>query len=369
MPIQRTISPDLQKPEICAFLKSAAATYSEEGDAATEWSAEGYDFVKDCKRLVAEEPRALRTFRSRQVEVYTQANRLLLSPIITDPVDHNISMKVFALLFAKKGLDGTLVAEMKKAFEKTDFKDPALIADAENEIIKLGAKVDDYQIALIIELHRLASPEYLGMNIKTFVDQMTNYKDDQGKPVYTIKLIDSEKNECDAASSALEDGDIIEAPDVNDPEDAIGKYEGDQGHPCKGLVLTMHRMGTAFQYYEWKTVMEVREIRVGKCRIMKTKIPIIYSRIRKQALWGYVMSEAQLKKNLEKAIIDCLISSAIETGALAIVTGGMGLAAAAAAFASACQSCLESKVSDGVECLFSSLKLIAEIGEWKEKVF
>lgn len=368
MPIQREISPDLQAPEVCEFLRSGGPNYSQESAATSEWSAEGYDFVTGGKRLLAEQKQAMRTYISRQVEVYTRAKRLLLSSTITDAVDHNISLKIYALLFAKKGLDPKLVAEMKSVFQKTDFSDPALIATAETYIINFGAKIDDYQIIPIFELDRLSSAEDLGINLKAFVDQMKGYKDERGNAIYTIKVLDTVKYECDAPTNAHDDADTIEAP-VDDPGKAIGDYEQGQDHPCDGLVLTLHRIGTAFQYYEWKTVMEVREIRVGKCRIMKTKIPITYSRITKQALWCYTMTEDQLKRNLEKAIISCLISAAEETGALALVTGGLGLEAAATAFANACQECLESKVSDTVKCLFSKLKLVAETSDWKEKVF
>src|SRR5262245_57337351 len=72
----------------------------------------------------------------------------------------------------------------------------------------------------------------------------------------------------------------------------------------------------------------VRPIRIGP-EIMKTKIPIIYSRIRKEARWCYAMTNQQIKKQFWEGHFNCLESAAEETAALILVTEAMAGAAAA----------------------------------------
>lgn len=81
------------------------------------------------------------------------------------------------------------------------------------------------------------------------------------------------------------------------------------------------------------------------------------------------MTEGQLKRNIEKALLRCLEEAAIDTAALAIVTGGLGLAAAAEAFVTAFMDCIEKQVSDAIVCIIGSLHLVTERGDWEEKVF
>jgi hypothetical protein len=102
---------------------------------------------------------------------------------------------------------------------------------------------------------------------------------------------------------------------------------------------------------------------------MKTKIPVIFSRINKQALWGYVMTESQIKRNFGKSIEQCMVDAAIETSIVGVVTGGLGFLAAAAIFTAVCQACLDSKLDDAIQCLFSSLIIVTERSAWEEKVF
>jgi hypothetical protein len=95
MPIQRTISPDFQKPEICTFLNDfAKQTYDhEEVQANKDWQAAGYQFVPGGKRKLTNVMiKSLHTFVSRQCELYDQANRLVQKPVILDAIDHKFGL-------------------------------------------------------------------------------------------------------------------------------------------------------------------------------------------------------------------------------------------------------------------------------------
>ena len=121
---------------------------------------------------------------------------------------------------------------------------------------------------------------------------------------------------------------------------------------------------TSIDRAEWRIC-----IKIGRCTIMYAKIPVVFSRITKMALWGYTMSRADTKRNMEKAILTCLVYAAVNTCVLAIVTGGLGFAAAVLAYSASTFVCLEIKVSDAVDCLFVNLRLVAEFSKWEEKVF
>jgi hypothetical protein len=275
-----------------------------------------------------------------------------------------------ALLFVRPTLGKALTDQITLAFHTTKVDGGPDLGAAETAIIKAGAQIDDYQVILIFELRRLKPANVSQINKDTFEHQIQNYRDAKGQQIYRLQWDEKGgvKYLCDAPSNAFNDSNIL-IGDPDHPEKTITDYERNQGHPCENLEITAHRIGTAFQYYEWKTEWEVRPVRISNCEIMRTKIPFFYSRIRKQALWGYAMTEAQLKHNMENGIIACLEAAAIQTGALIIVTGGMGIGAAVQAFCGNLQTCLVSKASNAVKCLLSGVKLVAEFGKWEEKVW
>ncbi len=257
---------------------------------------------------------------------------------------------------------------MLDAFEHADLVNDS-IGDIESGLIANGIKVDDYYVDLSFKLVKAGDPMRSEANYRLFVDQMSSLRDKDGNLAYSVVEVEYGRELCDYPDNSFPHADVLIVGDVDDPIAEITATEQGQHKQCENLEVTSHRIGTMFQYLEWKTVWEVREIRVGRCRIMKTKIPVFYSRQRKEALWCYAMTTEQLKRNFEKSIKGCLESAANQTATLAIVIGGLGLAAAAEAFSRAFFFCFETKVEDAVDCIFKSLKLVAEVGDWEEKVF
>ena len=366
MSIQRDFHPDFQAEAVCNFLKAAGNTddlYSSEAEPRAEWQAEGYDFAA-ARYLTAAQPFPMRTFSTQSCNVYTQAGRLLNTVDLTDPVDHALELRISALLFLKPHIDPALLARINAAFQTTDLND---VDSVENDFRNQGVAYNDYQIVFAFELKRTADADFRTINISTFQQQMAGYTDVNGNPMYQLRWLDQITMACEASDYQLDDDHIVEG-DPNDPLAALEEYEAALGQPCEGLTLIAHRVGTVFQIYEFKIEWLVRPIRIGRCRIMKTKVPVPFYRLRKEVLWCYVTTERDIRRYFETAIVDCIEYAAVSTAVLVIVTGGMGLSAAAAAFGSACQQCLEAKITQVVTCLFSKLKLVAEHDNWREGI-
>ena len=156
--------------------------------------------------------------------------------------------------------------------------------------------------------------------------------------------------------------------EVDDPNDsnglgAIGERLGSE-RDCEGLVPTEHKIGTLFQYPEWKTKWVLKKIKVGRCSIMKTKVPVLYTRTTKKVLYSFVLSPKDARRLLERVFLNCMENSALVGGLLLLVTGG-NFATAISAFKITMEVCLSTKVPDSIKrCLIPDLGILTEKSGW-----
>lgn len=281
-----------------------------------------------------------------------------------------MDLSVYASLFINPSLDVENSKKLRKIFDQFDFENNE-IDEIETEIARNISDLSGYYVILWYSLNRQPAPsQSFSNNLKEFSDQINSYKDGNGNKKYLLEIDDSHRYSANFSDSKIPEENTISCTNFDSPQDEIKAMENAIHKECEGLEITDHRIGTAYQYYEWKIDMEIRPIKIGRCQIMKTKIPVLKHRITKVALWCYAMTQPQIKNNFEKAIRACIEDAAISTGALAIATGGLGLAAAAQAFVSAFFDCFEKKISDSVRCIVGSLKLVTETPkEWKEGAF
>lgn len=88
---------------------------------------------------------------------------------------------------------------------------------------------------------------------------------------------------------------------------------------------------------------------------MRTKLPELWTRTRKNVLYGFVLSPSDFTRILSQMFTDCMVQSAVVGGLLALVTGG-NFATAVAAFKFSIESCLRYKIVDTMkECIISDL--------------
>lgn len=368
MSIQRDIYPDIQTPEICTFLCDYSTShFTNELEVTLDWTAAGYEISSVANRQVGRSPVTLASYRKHQVDLSSPIGRLIRSCQIIDVTSHPIDILVWSKLFLKSGIAVDKRSLIENVFQTT-VMDGDDISAAEDTLAAQGILPNDFQVALFFSLERTSAPTYSHSNLDAFVEQMTRQVDGYGQRLYSVSVKEAVEHSCEEQDQKFPDDDVLIVPDADQPVDEIQREENEEHRECEGLEITDHRIGTAFQYLEFKIEWEMRDVRIGRCRIMRTKLPILYTRTRKYALLGIAMSKEETKRNAENAIKYCLILAAVNTAALAIVTGGLGLAAAAQAFVASTMICLETKIGDAVNCFFVKLELVAEYGDWHEGV-
>lgn len=368
MPIQRDISPELQSMEVCHFLKNQYENSTDNKvDAVSDVKNRGFEPSYQSDRQVGQKKLTLPIYQTRKVKLLSPAGRLIRDCEITDVEFHPVNLEIYSTLYLKTGIDKNSQAEIESVFNKTPM-DGDEIEKAEQALSDAGISNLIYEVILYYSLVRDGQPRISSINYDNFLKQMRDLKDDSRNSLYVVVPHGDGTRECEYRNVSFPDDEVLEVGDVEKPHREVEEEAREKHRKCEGLEITDHRIGTAFQIHEFKIEWEMRDVRVGRCRIMRTKLPILYSRVRKYALWGMAMTRAETKRNAEKAIEGCLILAAVNTAALAIVTGGLGLAAAVQAFVASAFVCLETKISDVVTCFFVELKLVSEDGDWHEGI-
>jgi hypothetical protein len=110
----------------------------------------------------------------------------------------------------------------------------------------------------------------------------------------------------------------------------------------------------------------MRDVRIGRCKITRTKVPVLETRTTKKVLYSYVLSPPEIQTFLERVFLDCMETSAVTAGLLMLVTGG-DFPAAVAAFKIAMAACLANKIKDDYKkCIIPDLAIIIEHNEWHD---
>lgn len=366
MGIERSFEPDLNSAEICKFLgdtENANEKFSDRKSISTGWINQGYSEISDRIPIAQTKIDRVSFIRNTYV-VESRDGRLIKQVDVYDPVYHPCMLSIGTLLFLKPDIDAQLVTRVEQAFQHTDLND---VDDAELTFLREGLSFDDYQVVFFFELIRTKDRQVDRTNSTSFEQQVGSQTDDEGKPIYRVERADS-THVCEAPSNEQDPGTVIDG-DINNPDRDILEHERrEMEGKCEDLELVPKRVGTAFELIETKTKWELRKIKIGKCTVMKTKLPIIYSRRNRQILIAYVVAEKSLVAAAEKAILDCIKKAAEDTAILILVTAGSALPAAKVVFIASCLKCLESKFSDQVKCLKPDLKLVTERTDWVEGI-
>jgi hypothetical protein len=363
MPVDTSFNPDFGDPKLCAFLNSdyATLTFSDGDSAAEQWIQLGYQKESSKPALASPEKIFLQTYEITTFDVRTPDDHPLYLVDVADAVEHRLLMQIVAILLLKTGLDAEKSKAAKDAF---DNGDPNQAAEIESELIRNGLQSDDYVVCLSMSLTQGAPPVVTQTNRQAFIGQVSNQTDSKGQKLYRVERKSNSRN-CDQPPNADSDDNVVIC-DPDRPEDCL-KKKANSDHPdCDGLVLTPLRIGTAYQYDEWRTISKKKKIKIGRCWTWMW-VPVVESRLTKQALWGSVASKDNIKKYFERSLKECLETAAISTAVLVLVTEGGGLSAAVQVFITSVMKCLESKLEQAVTCLFVNLDLVKEQGDWQEK--
>lgn len=371
MPIQRLFSIDLESDEICNFLKDHSQREYDYalGEATSIQIDEYYDtnkrkelkFSHPTERcLNAERDLTLHTRITKKYEILETSTNMQVSFAETyTRVDHALSLSLYALLLIKKNLNKKLSTQIENVFE--NYRPGEDDVDGiEQKLVRAGVEISDYQVFLSFKLKRNDGPTSETGHDDEFRRNAT------GSELNRIKQI-CEEETCSVPDLDLDQtGRTQQVSDPNIPDDGLQQI-GDiisAGRECEGLVPTEHRIGTLFQYPEWKIKWEVTNIRIGRCTIVKTKLPILYTRTTKKVLYAFVLSPSDTKQLLERLFVSCMKDSAIVGGLLLLITGG-NFATALTAFKISMKACLSSRVPDSIKrCLIPDLAILTDRGTW-----
>lgn len=358
MTIQRSLNFDFNDPAICSWLKGRDGRYTSGADLRNERLADGYA-IFNVRSLQPADDVSLPLFFEHECEVRSASGRLMYKRKIVDVVMYTLSVDVTAILYLR-GVDPAMTQKLVDIFTATDLND---VDQAEADLLAGGISSDSYQVDLEIVIAIKKETGSQRALLDTFVQQIEGQYGRDGKRLYSVNVLGEPRIVCDGDLPQFPDSDIVVVGDITKPGDELLSDARKKNPRCDNIEIVDYEVGTAFQYPEYKQEWGKKKLRIGRCW---TWIwwPTTFTRTRKYVLHAFVVATPDIRRAFERAIRDCLEDSAIKTGVLVLVTGGMSLPAAVTVFVTACQLCLESKLEDIVDCVIPGMKLVTEIGEW-----
>lgn len=299
----------------------------------------------------------INTYETFSIEQHTVSVtvecRLLFSATATPDDRNKVEAVVNAIDFAQLALDGQ-----------------NYIALLESQLESDGVSEDRYLIDVGVHVGKLGS-QFVADSYQSLLDSIN-----QTWPAGSVTLnLVSRTPTCDKDGFQF-DGNVIEVPGEGLDQPGVAESalddamaESAQKVDCQpyDLEYVHHRVGTLFNFPEIKIVSEKKWIRIGKCKLFKMKIITkIYRRTNKRALFVSAASPKSIVNTIKKGLLDCMIESAIAVGILALITGGVALSGAAAAYTSAVTQCLLKKFGDLDRCVIHDVYLVTEYGEWQQ---
>lgn len=395
MSIQTQMTPDFSSTAICDWLNRLDFSIYSEPYADAQLLQDGYRYSQLDKLLpvvaqpvTLESPDApqgplqlntssdelvLATYCSQTFEVYKHRppGTLVATIDVADVVEHYVRVGIEARLYLRNNLTQNVIQDITAAFRSFDVASNSDWILDEAALWARGIDPDDYQVILTFNLTRTKAPIVHSTNRQAFVSQAAATYD--GVQEFYVPQSDIVGNFV-CSAPAMDLGSPLEAASLEDEDDIANLLEDEfnespERKTCEEVGFQDKKIGTAFKILEfmiapiWITIT----VRVGKrsCATIKTKIPWLHTRESKMVLYGYTITERRFWEGTKDKIGECMQEAAIETAALVVVSGGLGIKAAAAAFAAATQDCLLGFLGGSIACLYSYLRLIKEPGDWR----
>ena len=354
MPINRQFAPDLQSPAICEFTVKGDE-YSEADKRRKDRAAEGFRSAGTVRDVPGYATNIVfPTYVRETVAVYTRMGRLIRNMVIEDFGYCRATLSAEAILSIR---DTVIVSQpIEDAFTNT-ILDMAHIDEAENNLVRSGVNLQDYQVDLAAKLIVIERKE-LSANINEFIRVMDSQRDKSGNPVYHVKRLDKVERGCQRTTGDFPSDPIVVADDPNNPGDAIRDRVNQENQECDGLVPIQVDLGVPFKVPEFKTEWTVDEIWVCGVKLGETKIPHLYTRQRDMRLVGVVSSLDSVAQVAENAFKSCMTEAAAATSLLTLVTSGSTIGAAVTVFVSYVKQCLLIKLGGDLKCIVPDLFLV-----------
>ena len=275
------------------------------------------------------------------------------------------TFRVILQMYIAPGVDDATTSLIANIFYNLDMNRLAnegmayvneLVQDAEAQ----GAGVDTYHLILSFQLARKTEKD------TEVSDSLVGLKAEMSND-YDLRFIEDEF-QCGLPDLGF-DGSEIEVDDLQDTvkieklieqeiEKEAAKFD------CGNLDYRKHRVGTLFQYPEFKTVWRKKRIKIGRCTFATIYYPQFFTRTRKNVLYASTAIPKSVIAAMEKGAVECLIASASSTALLAIISGGVALPVAAKVFVAAFTNCIKIKFGNIVRCVVPKLSVVVEKTSW-----
>lgn len=361
MPIQRFLDIDLLSDPVCKFLKDhATSTYDAEFEA-----LDGFEDTGPQKPLPNSEAEThnirLYTAIIREYEIYDLQTSMQVSMGRTvTRIDHPLTLDAYAILLLKSDVSDSDRTAISDTFDR--YKPGVDDVDAvESSLVQQGVSIGAYQVLLSFKLTRQKAPVLDSAHDNAFKYMATRSER------YGVRQIGPDQETCQVPNIDLDETDrtvVVADPDA--PRGGLTEIGNRIGaaRKCEGLEPTEHEIGTLFQYPEWKIEWVMKDVKIGRCRIMRTKLPELWTRTTKKVLYSFVLSPSDARLLLKRVFLNCMETSAIVGGLLLLVTGG-NFPTALAAFKLSMEACLSTKVPDAIKkCLIPDLAILTTKGKW-----
>ena len=363
MPIERSRDIDLRSPEVCAFLLDENAPLYDDKSERTP----GYFNSGERKQLRFTEPTSdglvLYSSIKRRYEVFERASNMQVSTGRTiTRVDHKLKLEIYAGLLLKDGITEEHKLAVLDAFQDFDAS-RGDIDEVETSLIQSGVPSSAYRVFLSYLLRRTSPPSHNTEHDDAFKASVRENE------VYDLRQVGRDLASCDVPDLDLDSTErVVPVPDPEIPDIGLqtisDSLSAERERDCENVVPTRHRVGTLFQYPEWKIKWVLKEIRIGPCRIMKTKLPELWTRTTKKVLYAIVISPKDAQGVFEKIFLRCLKTSTIVGGLLLLVTWG-NFATALSAFKISMHGCLATNIPDAMKrCIVPELVIVTDKNPW-----
>lgn len=359
MPVQRFIDFELRSPEVCNFLTSNPEVPTFEAEIEIP---SGYSFSNHSKVLTPnEEDSRVDLFTSviKEYLVWESKSKSIQPPITIHKtvtrLGHPLKLEFLAYLCIKDEVSDTQRKAITAVFDS--FQPSSDDLDSiETQLVNSGISLNLYSVLLTFRLTR-SGPVFVA----------DRWHDDYLKNNESLELIEvNKKVTCELPTLNFDDPTrTAEVDDFAHADWAIDRLSTDVSAilDCDRMRSDAKEKIAAFSYKEFKVEMRIKRIRIGRCRIAKTRIPVLLSRTTRVDFYAIVISPTEAIPQLMPLFLHCL-REVVGSARIDLLLM-WDFPSAVAAFKAGVTSCLRNRVLPEIaRCLAPELLVVKSKSNW-----
>lgn len=353
MSVELNVNPDLASKEVKDFLLDTTISKMDEPAKEKEQDLkdDGFELSKVSSVGVASNEIVLYSFLIKRYYVIEKKTGAIVAETESEnPVSHDLDLGANANVWLKASLGQKRKQELIAIF---DVYDPSSGVNPNQYAYDAGAKSDEFYVQIKWDLTKKKT----ATNLSHDVALEAFYKKSESE--LALRLF-GEYLRADLKGPSPGEHDV---GDPEKPIDTIKDVIAAAGKvlDCTHLEEQDHRIGTLFEYPEFRIEWERKRIKIG-CVKITLRLPVLEFRTTKMVLWAFV-GIPKLDKLVKGVVERCFVESAVASTIIGLATAN--LAVAGAAFKSVFVECIERKIATTISCLISGLVLLKKKGGWK----